>query len=183
LTLLPEWEEKLTKEAEELFRHEEKTTELVSKMENFTAFVKETLRYYPPAPSILMRVAKHDVMINDLKIKKKTILATHFMANHFNPKYFNNPQEFNPTRWLPGDKSEEGWKKEPFAYLPFSSGPRNCIGQHLAQLEAKLTIASILKNYRVSIDKDFKLDMSMGEGFLLYLPERPIPFILTPRKD
>lgn len=181
LTRNLEWLQKLAKEADELFSNREITTELVNSKENLTAFLKETLRYYPPAPTVLIRYAKTDIKLRDLQVKKDTPIVSAFIANHFNEKYFNNPLEFNPSRWLESNKTDEGWKKEPFAYLPFSSGMRNCIGQHLAMLEARVTIALIVKHYSISIESGYKLDMSLGEGFILQLPEKPIPFILTPK--
>jgi len=181
LTRLPEWEKRIKLEAQELFRNKCITMELISKMENLSAFLKECLRYYPPAPTVLVRYTKHDVSINDLRVKKGTPILSAFYANHFNPKYFNKPLEFNPSRWLEGDKTEEGWKKEPFAYLPFSAGGRNCIGQHLATLEAKLVLALILKNYTVKIEDGYTLEMKLGDGLIMFSPEKPIPFVLTPR--
>lgn len=59
-----------------------------------------------------------------------------------NTKYFENPTEFNIDRW---DKE----LKEPFSFTPFSAGPRHCIGQHLAILEAKIIIGVVLKNYEL----------------------------------
>lgn len=62
--------------------------------------------------------------------------------NTNNPKYFEDPSEIKLERW---DKE----LKEPFSFTPFSAGPRHCIGQHLAILEAKIIIGIVLKNYRL----------------------------------
>ena len=92
------------------------------------AFTKEVLRVYPPAPGTLPRIANEDHEIGDFKVKKGTIISAFFTPSLFNPKFFKDPDSFNPGRFLEKGNSDEGWKHEPFAYLPFSAGPRNCIG-------------------------------------------------------
>lgn len=60
----------------------------------------------------------------------------------FNPKYFDNPDQFIPERW-------EKMNEDTYAFIPFSSGARNCIGQHLAKVEVRYTLIEILKKYRL----------------------------------
>ena len=59
-----------------------------------------------------------------------------------NPRYWDAPEVFNPDRW---NKPIENHA----AFLPFFSGPRNCIGQHMAMMEVKLTVAGVLGRYRL----------------------------------
>lgn len=65
-----------------------------------------------------------------------------------NLKFWDNPNQFNPDRF-------NHPIEHPTAYTPFSSGPRNCIGQHMALMEVKLTLAKIIERYELEIvDKD-----------------------------
>ncbi|KXJ05794.1 cholesterol 24-hydroxylase, partial [Exaiptasia diaphana] len=68
-------------------------------------------------------------------------------ASHRSPAHFEDPEKFNPDRWSP----ENAEKIPHFAYLPFSTGPRNCIGQVFAQFEAKVVMARFLKTFDVRL--------------------------------
>jgi cytochrome P450 len=61
-----------------------------------------------------------------------------------NVKYFDNPYEFNPSRF-------NSTVAHPFAFAPFSGGPRNCIGQHMSMMEVRITLAQILNSYRLEL--------------------------------
>lgn len=73
----------------------------------------------------------------------KAKVAIGFHALHNDPKIWTNPDVFDPERFRTYDSENSG--KDPFTYAPFNRGPRNCIGQRLAQLEAKIVMVQILR--------------------------------------
>ncbi|GAB0089937.1 Cytochrome P450 [Sergentomyia squamirostris] len=107
--------------------------------------VKECLRLYPPVPFISRELTETDT-INGYPVPAGTLLCLHIFDLHRDPQYFPNPEHFDPDRFLP----ENVENRHPFAYLPFSAGPRNCIGQKFAMLEIKTVIESILINFHLS---------------------------------
>ncbi|CAG9771867.1 unnamed protein product [Ceutorhynchus assimilis] len=104
--------------------------------------IKETLRLYPSVPMYSRRTTQ-DVVYEDGKIIPKgiTLLILAYAINR-NPEVYENPDQFIPTRFLDGHI-------KPFAYLPFSAGPRNCIGQKFAMLEMKSILAKVLLNFEL----------------------------------
>lgn len=76
---------------------------------------------------------------------KGTQIVIYTYELHRDPAVFPDPEEFRPERFLPS--SIQG--RNPFAYIPFSAGHRNCIGQKFANLEMKSTISKVVRNYEL----------------------------------
>lgn len=107
--------------------------------------IKECLRLYPPVPFV-SRVLTEDINIETGQmVPKGTECHLYIFELHRDPEQFPDPETFDPDRFLP----EEVHKRHPFAYLPFSCGPRNCIGQRFAMLELKMCLQEILMHFHV----------------------------------
>jgi cytochrome P450 len=103
---------------------------------------KEALRLYPPA-YILTRTPTEDVFIDGYKLKKGAIIMISPYILHRNAEYFPDPERFDPDRFSP-----EKEKLIPrHAYLPFGAGPRVCIGNQFAMIEAHLVTAAIAQQF------------------------------------
>jgi cytochrome P450 len=114
------------------------------------AVVKETLRLYPTAPFIARQCTYEktigSVGENQLRIPVGTAILISPWLLHRRAEFWPRPLEFDYTRWLRDPVT--GLKPKlthPFCYLPFGAGPRNCIGQNFAVLEAKIILAQFVK--------------------------------------
>jgi cytochrome P450 len=108
------------------------------------AVVKEAMRLYPPAYAI-GREAIEDTTLGPYDVPKGTQLLFWQYAIHRDPSFFEEPEVFEPARWLDGLAE----RLPRFAYFPFGGGPRVCIGNTFAMMEAVLVLATIASRYRV----------------------------------
>ena len=97
-----------------------------NKMEYLECFIKEVLRMYPSVP-FLGREVEQETVVNGLILPKSCQIHIHTFDIMRDPKHFPNPSKFDPDRFLP----ENTTNRHPYAFVPFSAGPRNCIGENL----------------------------------------------------
>ncbi len=130
-------------------RGSELTVEDAPRLELTRRVVDEALRLHPSA-YITSRSAAHDTEVGGYAIPKGGVLATSFHALHRHPDLWPDPDRFDPDRFLP----EAVKARDPYAYLPFGGGPRSCIGNHFALLEATLGIATVVDRVRLESRTD-----------------------------
>ena len=108
--------------------------------------ITESMRLYPPAWG-LARVAIEDHELGGYSVKKGMGVAMAQWVVHRDPRWYDAPEEFRPERWE-GDLL----KRIPrFAYFPFGGGPRQCIGNSFAVMEATLILATVAQKYRLHL--------------------------------
>jgi cytochrome P450 len=107
------------------------------------AVLNESLRLYPPA-YILARTSTEPFSLGEYEFGRETTVLISQWVTHRDARFFEAPGEFRPERWTNGT----GGKISAGAYFPFGDGPRRCIGQGFAMLEAALVIATIAQRFR-----------------------------------
>lgn len=106
--------------------------------------IKECLRLYPPV-SFISRESSEEFELHGHKIPPKTLVHMHIYDIHRDEKYFPDPERFDPDRFLPENTKD----RHPYAFIPFSAGLRNCIGQKFAMLEIKSVLEHLLLAFRM----------------------------------
>lgn len=155
--------------------------------------LQETLRMYPPAP-LVTRVTAQEVELDvspgilaskdstSLRLPAGTHLAIPIYAIHRDPEYWgkgpghSEPNTFDPSRWKDGASAA---CTSPWAYLPFSAGPRNCIGHAFAMQEAKLILAMILQRIDWKVAEWYEHKPQM---MITLRPAKGLPAMVRARK-
>ncbi|XP_054921057.2 probable cytochrome P450 12a4, mitochondrial [Dermacentor andersoni] len=145
--------------------------DIIHHLDYVKACIKEALRFHPIIPGVNRKI-NHDVVMSGYCIPANTVLRTeHFVAGRLEDN-FTRASEFLPERWLrssdehSSNKNDGTWNLHPFASLPFSIGPRMCIGRRVAEMELCILLAKVLHRYRV--------ENHHGEiGFLTQFTSRP----------
>lgn len=111
--------------------------------------INESLRLYPPI-YIMTRAAAEECVIGGYALPPGTRIGMSPWVMHRDPRYYPAPERFNPDRW-----AEETAATLPrFAFFPFGGGPRLCIGQAFAMMEAVLVLATIAQQFRPALVRD-----------------------------
>ena len=104
--------------------------------------MSEVLRLYPPA-YILARETIEPCEIGGYELHVGSTIVLSQWIMHRDPRYYDDPEAFRPERWLDGLAD----RLPPGAYFPFGDGPRRCIGQGFALLEAAIVTATIAQKF------------------------------------
>ncbi|XP_023594537.1 docosahexaenoic acid omega-hydroxylase CYP4F3-like isoform X3 [Trichechus manatus latirostris] len=147
----PEYQERCRQEVQELLkdrRPEEIEWDDLVQLPFLTMCIKESLRLHPSVISI-SRCCTQDIVFPDGRvIPKGVICLISIFGTHHNPSVWPNPEVYDPFRF----NLENTQKRSPLAFIPFSAGPRNCIGQTFAMTEMKVVLALTLLRFRVLPD-------------------------------
>ncbi|XP_034940513.1 cytochrome P450 4C1-like [Chelonus insularis] len=135
----------------------------LSRMEYLERVIKETLRIFPLVP-VLVRHVTEDLDIGDYVVPSGCTAAISIINLHRSEAIWEDPLEFNPDRFL----LEKNAERHPYAYIPFSAGPRNCIGLNYAMMSMKLILGSLLCKYKFKKDRIVKTkDIAISFGGLI----------------
>jgi cytochrome P450 len=107
----------------------------------------EGMRLYPPA-YMTSRTATRETTVDGVTVPEGAVAMTPFAVLHRHPGHWEDPDRFDPDRFLP----EPVAGRDRYAYLPFGGGPRSCIGERFAMLEATLALAVLLRRFEIETD-------------------------------
>ena len=153
----PEWQERLWGEMLALEGKDLKPHDLSAMVE--TEYVmKEALRLYPPL-STLPKFSNKEFEFEGYTIPAEAMVITSPIHTHYSDRYWDDPKVFDPLRF--GDARKEH-KRNAYSWIPFSGGAHMCIGLHFAEMQIKLVIFEMLKNYRWSVPHDYEMPVQQS---------------------
>ena len=172
LSQYPQVRIKLQDEIRSVLAGREPTLDDLARIPYLDWVLDESMRLYPPA-WLQMRFVSKESVIDGVRLPVGTLVILSQWVIHRLPEIWQNAEEFKPERWDP----EKEQQIPPGAYFPFGGGPRTCIGMPLAQLEARIILASILQHYTPQLMPGYT------PGFrpvITLRPKRHIEAILMP---
>ncbi|XP_069066072.1 cytochrome P450 3A21-like isoform X2 [Pleurodeles waltl] len=172
----PDVQRKLQQEIDTLLPNKAPPTyEALLQMEYLEMAINEALRLYP-AGGRIERVCKKTVEVKGVTIPEGVVVVIPLYSLHRDPEYWPEPDKFNPDRFTKENKETQ----EPYTFLPFGSGPRNCIAMRFALLNVKVGIVSLLQNFSFQVCKETPIPLELDtRGFVQ--PKTPIYLKLVPR--
>ncbi|XP_015164891.1 cytochrome P450 CYP72A219-like [Solanum tuberosum] len=152
LCLHPEWQARAREEVLQVIGNEKPNFEGLSHLKIVTMILHETLRLFPPVPTYRRR-NKDEVKLGDLSLPVGVLLFIPTVLIHYDKELWGeDAKEFKPERFSEGvSKATKGH----FSFIPFSGGPRVCIGQNFAMIEAKMAIAMILQKFSFELSPSY----------------------------
>uniref|UniRef100_A0A803SQE7 Cytochrome P450 family 4 subfamily F member 22 n=1 Tax=Anolis carolinensis TaxID=28377 RepID=A0A803SQE7_ANOCA len=174
----PHYQDQCREEIQELLHDrdiEEIEWEDLSQMPFTTMCIKESLRLHPAVTEISRHCTEDVKMPNGQVIPKGVVCLISIYGTHHNPAVWPEPEVYNPHRFDPAASKQQS----PLAFVPFSAGPRNCIGQTFAMAELKVTLALTLLRFVVRLDKSQtvrrKPELILRAENGLWLQVEPLP--------
>ena len=139
----PELDARMHDEVARVVGERAATADDVAALRFTDAVAREAMRLYPPA-YLIGREATRDVTVGAWAIPARTAVLMSPWAMQRDPRFFADPLAFRPDRWLDGSAE----RAPKYAYMPFGGGPRVCIGNHFAQMELVLVLATLAQRVR-----------------------------------
>ncbi|XP_075233074.1 cytochrome P450 4C1-like [Lycorma delicatula] len=161
LAMHPEIQDKVYNEVYSIFGDSDRevTWDDLNRLVYLEQVLKETLRRFAVGP-IFLREVKEDIDLTRYTIPGGCTIALCPIALHMRSDIYPEPEKFDPDRFLP----ENIAKRHKYSFIPFSGGPRGCIGSKYAMYSMKTTVSTILRNYTLQTDvkmEDIKLKVDL----------------------
>ncbi|KAL1560583.1 unspecific monooxygenase [Salvia divinorum] len=149
-----DWQTRARDEVLQVFNNGESGYQQLNNLKIVGMILHEVLRLYPPAVMLLRRTIT-EVRLGNVSVPEGVQLMLPLILLHHDPKIWgDDAKEFNPERFRDGvPKVAQGTGR--LSYFPFSWGPRICIAQNFAMLEAKIAVAMILKHYSFELSPSY----------------------------
>ncbi|HJP66670.1 MAG TPA: cytochrome P450 [Actinomycetota bacterium] len=172
----PEIEAKLHQEVDSVLGGRLPTMEDFASLPYTKKIITEALRLYPPAWILHRRVGEeHEVGGYTLPVGASVLMFPYLV--HRDPRWWDEPKRFDPDRWT--DELERE-RSRSFQYIPFGAGPRMCIGEAFAWMEATIVLTTLSQRWRPRVVPGHKLE---AEALFNLRPKGGMPVVLEARSE
>ena len=168
----PKAMQRVLEELDQTIGRESPTIESIEKMPYLEGSIKEAMRLFP-AGTWTGRLAMKDFVLDSHPLPKGTWIVMSPYVTHRLSELFPDPYKFLPERWMSEYHS-------PYEFMPFSAGPRYCIGTSLSMMQLKITLAVILQKFTFTLVPGTKVDCV---GLNSIRPKNGLPMIIKKRND
>ncbi|XP_055907150.1 cytochrome P450 CYP12A2-like, partial [Eupeodes corollae] len=169
----PDKQEKLRQELKTILPQKNSllTMENMKNLPYLRACIKEGIRMYPIGAGTL-RMCSEDIVVSGYQVPKdqEIVLNHNILINE--EKYCPRAKEFIPERWLRDEKANHE-PLNPFLYMPFSFGPRSCVGKRIVEMELEITVARLIRNFYVEFNYPTE---NAFKTILISVPAIPLKF-------
>eukprot|EP01018_Ginkgo_biloba_P020263 Gb_11858 [translate_table: standard] len=133
----------------------------IKELKYLTRCINESMRLYPHPPVLIRRAREPDILPGDYKVDAGQDIMISVYNIHHSPMVWDNAEDFIPERFdLDGSVPNE--TNTDFRFIPFSGGPRKCVGDQFAMLEALVALAILLQNFNFMLVPDQSIGMTTG---------------------
>jgi cytochrome P450 len=169
----PNVEQRLHAELDRVLGGQVPTVDSLDKLPYTRMVIQEAMRLYPPAFGLTRRAIAEDE-IGSYRIEANSIIFVSQYCTHRHPAFWEEPEVFDPERFTP----ERSAGRPRFAYFPFGGGPRQCIGNNFAIMEAQLVLATIAQRYYLRLVPGHPVEPQV---LVTMRPRYGLPMTLHPR--
>lgn len=149
----PIHQERIAQEIDDVIGDSTPTMKQCERMPYTCAFIHEIMRHRTLVPLSVMHQTNEDSTLLGYHIPKNTTICPNLWSVHFDPDYFKDPEKFMPERFL-----DSGGRFVPSSHvIPFSMGPRVCLGEQLARMEIFIFLTNIIRKFRIVRDPTRRL--------------------------